>query len=506
VSNNNTTLPEIILLHTRKHKSLLAALTIGAIVWVLVFNVAAYDFVTDGTRPFRAVWNGWGVFSWYGLNITVEFEGWADHDYFYHSWANQFLKGFLPYTELFNVQIINGESYNIPYFFPPLFLYLCFIGKIIHVDIGIGFLICLFGYLTALPVYGIAEYLSKNRKVAAMAALSYLINPLILYHTLYEWLNPAPFVFFAMLSFYLLMKGHRTSGLLAIVTSALFKQTAFFFVLPLLAYFIKCPPGAKPDEVETNEENEHEEELEKESARPMSDKVDLRSFGKAIVIALAYGVVWSIPYIFYSLQNYVFYVFQRMGATLLDQVDTLPPGNWPITFAVVFIYFGAPEWLSNAINYGTYYNILLLAGIMPLFALMLLEVKDDDNLQSYWRKILWLTMLVLLWVHIFSPRGIYKYYLVLLIPFFCIFSSSRMIDSKDEYVPFADYMIWVPAVLSLLILIPSRYVYLLFVFLIMLGYACVPLIRRWRMREYKKPVSEEIHEMSDSENNSIIQQ
>jgi hypothetical protein len=502
VSKNEANSFRFLLLNVKDHKSLFAVLTVGAIVWVLVFNVAAYDFVTDGQRPFRAVWNGWSVFSLFGFNITVEFEGWADHDYFYHSWAEQFLKGFLPYTDSFDEQIINGQLYRIPYFFPPLYLYLCVIGKIIHANLGIGFLLCLFGYLTALPIYGITEYLSKNRNVAAVAAGSYLLNPLILYHTVYEWLNPAPFAFFAMLSFYLLMKGHRTTGLLAMVTSALFKQTAFFFVLPLIAFFVKRPPGAvSNDDKETNDTQN-----DSKSSRPASDDVDLNSFSKAIAIAIIYAGAWSLPYIFYNFQNYLYYVLQRMGATFLERVDTLPPGNWPVTFAVVFIFLGAPEWLSNAVNIGTYYNILLLAGMLPLLALMLLEVKDDDNLQGYWRKILWLTMLTILWVHIFSPRGVFKYYFVLLIPFFCIFSSSRMIYTKDDFVPFSHYMIWVPAILSLLILVPSRYIYPLFVFFIMIGYAVAPHLRRWMINGSKKSIEMPAQQSVEPDNVSIIQQ
>ena len=176
-----------------------------------------------------------------------------------------------------------------------------------------------------------------------------------------------------------------------------------------------------------------------------------------------------------------------MGATLLNRVDILPPGNWPTTFAVVFIYFGAPEWLSNAINYGTYYNILLAAGIIPLFVLMGIEVKDDRHLTRYWRKILWLTMLTLCWVHVFSPRGTYKYYFVLLIPFFCIFSSSKMIYSKEDNVPFTHYMIWAPAVLSFFILAPSRLIYPLYILVIMIGYIVAPRISRWMTKLSRKP-------------------
>ena len=65
-------------------------------------------------------------------------------------------------------------------------------------------------------------------RVGEVAALTYLLNPLMLYHTDFLWFNPAPFVFFFFAGFYMLIRGKRLTGTLLIVCAALFKQTAYF--------------------------------------------------------------------------------------------------------------------------------------------------------------------------------------------------------------------------------------------------------------------------------------
>jgi Gpi18-like mannosyltransferase len=142
----------------------------------------------------------------------------------------------MPYTPEFDLLTRDTTDYNVGYFFPPLYLYICVIGKLLQSDLGIGLILTTFGFITAFPIYGISTYLSGNRQVGTVAAATYLFSPIVLYHTVFEWLNPAPFVFFSMLSFYLLMHNRRFSGALAMTTSALFKQTAFFFALPLVAF------------------------------------------------------------------------------------------------------------------------------------------------------------------------------------------------------------------------------------------------------------------------------
>ncbi|MFX1416948.1 MAG: hypothetical protein ACFFC0_09045, partial [Promethearchaeota archaeon] len=106
----------------------------------------------------------------------------------------------------------------------------------------------------------------------------------------------------------------------------------------------------------------------------------------------------------------------------------------------------------------------------PLLAMMLLEVKDDRNLVGYWRRMLYLAFLLIFWVHILSPRGIYKYYLVALVPFFSLISTSGICRKETIPIRVSVPMIVIPFVISLLVLLPTREFYLFFLFLIFLGY------------------------------------
>ncbi len=452
---------EIIVANFRRHRLFIIVLLLSLVVWAWVFIQAAIEFVTSTVWP-RAVWNGYGTVEIFGYSISFSFEGWADHDYFYHSWADQFLSGRMPYTPEFETLTRDSTDYNVPYFFPPLYLYVCVIGKLVHPDLGIGLILAAFGFITAFPIYGISNYLSGNRQVGAIAAATYLLNPIVLYHTAFEWLNPAPFVFFSMLSFYLLMHNRRLSGALAMTTSALFKQTAFFFALPLIAVLLKrAPQPPSGDEPNTNEEEKPK--------RPKSDNLDLRGFAIISLAVSVYAAVLSMPYLLDPL-NYATEIFSRAGATHLEDLTAPPPGNYPITLAVIFIMFGAPEWLSETINLMTFYSIGLLIGIVPILALMLLEVKDDEDIQAYWRRIFYLTLLLMLCVHIFSPRGIYKYYTVALVPFFSILSTSRLCQRASDKIRISLPMLIVPILCSLTILVPGRNYYMLNLLLMLAAY------------------------------------
>lgn len=437
----------------QSHVPLVVILILAAIVWTLVFFTAATDYLLMRS------WNGAGHFDIYGLTVYFEFEGWSDYAYYYQTWGDQFLNGYVPYTDAFNKL---GSDQYAPYFFPPLYLYLCAFGNALPIDpFGTAFLICLFGYATAFPVYGIAEYLSQNKRVGEIAVASYLLNPLILYHTVYEWLNPAPFVFFTMMSFYLLMKRRRIAGTLAMVTAALFKQTVFFLALPLIAYLIKTPP--RKDLADYDPETSEEYEL------IAGDDLDVLGLIRMAIIVLVYVVVMSLPYII-DYGNYFYYIILKPGMTLLESVTVIPESNIPMTIAVLFILIGAPEPLTQFVNLATAYSVFLFIGVIILFVPMLLEVKDDRNLRSYWRRILFLTLLLLLVVHIFSPRGVYKYYFVALIPFFSILSGERMISQGTKKIQASLSMVINPLIITAMILIPNRYVYLGLILLVMMAY------------------------------------
>jgi hypothetical protein len=432
----------------------------AAIVWTTVFSLASSSFLANGTQPMRSSWNGSGSFSFFGLTVNIEFEGWADYDYYYLSWADQFLNGVMPYTDAFDTFNFDGVDYDTPFFLPPLYLYLCSLGALMG-PLGPGFLITILGFATAFPVYGIAKYLSENRRVGEIAAATYLLNPLILYHTAYQWLNPAPFVFFTILSFYLLMKQRRIEGTLAIVTAVFFKQIAIFFAIPLIAYLIRKPPSRDP--------YIGDEPTQDETGDLLRDPIDLKGFAKLAIIVLIYVLALSFPYIL-DPSNFLYYMTQAPGGTVYNSVTTLPQFNHPITFTVLFILFQSPEWLSEIVNQGVYYSVFLLPGVLGALGLSLIEQKDEQNLPGYWRRILFFTLILAFWVHIFSPRGIYKYYCVALMPFISILSSNRMMSDRPGKIKASLPMILIPMLVSLVILIPNRNVYLLLLILIMAAY------------------------------------
>ena len=334
-------------LFIRSHIVLVTLLILAVFVWSFVFLRAVSDYLLMST------WYGSGDFNIFGFTLHVEFEGWADYAYYYQTWGERFLEGYTPYTETFNDA---GPDHYTPYFFPPLYLYVCALGTALPFGaFGIGFLICLFGYATAFPIYGIAKYLSRNKRVGEIAVASYLLNPLILYHTVYEWLNPAPFVFFMMLSFYLLMKQHRTVGTLAMVTAVMFKQTAFFLALPLIAYFIKVPPPRDVSDIDPESTEDHE--------LYAGDNLDVLGLLRMTVIVIVFVVIVSLPYLLEP-GNYLYYIFVRPGMTLIDDITVIPEGNMPMTLAVLLIIAGAPEPLTQFVNLATAYSVFLFISII----------------------------------------------------------------------------------------------------------------------------------------------
>lgn len=440
----------------RRNVVLILILVFAVIVWTWVFSSAASQFISTGERPFRATWGGAGQFTIFGMTINFNFEGYVDYDYYYYTWGQQFLRGIAPYSRIFDRSTVGYGLYNTPYFFPPLYVYMCAVGLLLPIDpFGIGLLITLFGFLTAFPIYGISAYLSNNRRIAQISVLTYLLNPLVLFHTAFKWLNPAPFVFFMMMSFYLLMKGRHLSGTLAMVTAALFKQIAFFLILPLIAILIK------KQMTKASEENESDR-------KSIRDVLDLKGFGKIVGLAAIYVIAVSFPFLF-DLSNYMHYIFEVPSGFLLTNLTELPDVGQPITFAVFLIFFGAPIGLIDFVNKATYYSIFLGGILLIILVLMLLQVRTDNPIK-YWRTMMFLTLILMLCVHIFSPRGVYKYYFVALIPFFSILPASSMITSKRMTPKASIFMLLNPILLSLLIIIPDRNVYLAMVVLILLGY------------------------------------
>ncbi len=471
---------------------LVVVLGFGLYVWLVVFNAALVDYLDANLWRFRAVWLGNGDFTVFGYTVSYHLEGYSDYSFFYVHWGNNLLNGVMPYSDSFGHIYLDGLTNNNGlYIFPPLYAYLYGIGIALGLDgyWGIGAILAAFGYLTALPTYGLARHLSGSRHAGEAAALTYLLNPNVLYHVDFVWLNTSPFIFFFFLGFYLLVRGHRHAGTLSIVTAALFKQMAWFLGIPLVIYLLirprRCPhdetdaDGAGPADDEGADVTIPEPQGDGEESSQEGTLVrlfhvlnrvfDLKGFITSALLVVAYVIAVMLPFLVMYPSLTLRNISLAAGGFALDSYTDPPPYGSPMRLQVLPVVAGLPA-LAEFLDGLIYSKYPLIFGVCLLAGLMLVQRRDEDRPVYYARRLLFLALILMLWVHLAGPRGVYKYYFTLFAPFFSIFSSSKMVTSREEHVGFSLSMVWLPFALSALILLPPREVYLAGVLLIFVGY------------------------------------
>jgi hypothetical protein len=341
-----------------------------------------------------------------------------------------------------------------------------------------------FGFLTALPIYGIAKELSSNCRVGEVATLTYLLNPLLLYHTDFLWFNPAPFVFFFFAGFYMLIKERRMTGTLLIVSAALFKQSAWFLGIPLIVYLLVKRRERPDEDVETTLKKEDtngslDEVKEKPKPKPIKDVLtgyfDLRNFAISVIIVLAFIGAVMFPYII-AQPDFLNYWRLALGSFSFEGNFVDPPAyNVPMRIQALLIMAGLPEQ-AELLDFIIISGGPMVFGVILFLGVMLLKDRFIGEEKLYLRRILFMTFMMMLLVNIVGARGVFKYYFVAVVPFFSIFSSGRMIRGTGEHVPFSASMALLPIAFTLMILIPDRNYYMLYVILIFALYAMAPLL------------------------------
>ncbi|MFW9844086.1 MAG: hypothetical protein ACFFEV_05900, partial [Candidatus Thorarchaeota archaeon] len=423
----------------------------------------------------------------FGYTINYQFEGYTDYSFFYVHWGHNILNGVLPYSEEFGLLTLDGiTNRNGLYMFPPLTAYLYGAGIWLENIIGpgnwgIGLLLAAFGYLTALPVYGIARDLSDNPRVGEIATLTYLLNPLVLYHIDYVWLNPSAFYFFFFAGFYALLKKRRHTGTILIVTAALFKQTAWFLGIPLVV-FLLLRERKKPDLAIDTEGSEDpitdtdDDKTETGRFTFLTNYFDFRAFAVSVVVAASYAGAIMLPTL---IAQPHFWDYWRLAAGYfrLDNYVDVPSYGVPETLPVIAVVAGMPD-VASILEQILITSAPLIFGVVLFAGLMVLLDKMEGDDRVFMRRLLFLTMLLMLWVSLTGPRGVFKYYFAMFGPFFSIFSSGRMIRGKDDHVPVSLSMFLMPFAFTLLILIPDRNIYLMYVVLIFVLYLLAPVIDR----------------------------
>lgn len=473
-----------------ENRILISVMVIGFIVWAIVFNAAVIDYTSSVGWTSRTSWLGPlpdpDTVDIFGFAIEYQIEGYSDYTFYYVHWGYNFLYGTMPYSPEFGYLELNGiTNENGAHMFPPFTSYLyttgIWLGNLFGWgNWGIGLLLAGFGFLTALPIYGIAKELSSNRRVGEVAALTYLLNPLVLYHTDFLWFNPAPFVFFFFAGFYMLIREKRLIGTLFIVSAALFKQSAWFLGIPLIVYLLVKRRNRPPDEEDASLKNGDlngslEEVDEKPKPKPILDYFDLRGFAISIIVVLLFIGAVMFPFII-AQPDFLNYWSLALGSFSFEGnfVDPLPY-NVPQRIQGLLIMAGMSEQaelLDTIIVSGgpMVFSVIIFLGVM------ILKDRFNGEEKLYLRRILFMTFMMMLLVNIVGARGVFKYYFVAIVPFFSIFSSARMIRGTGEHVPFSASMALLPISFTLMILIPDRNFYMAYVILIFALYLITPLI------------------------------
>ncbi|TFH10894.1 MAG: hypothetical protein E4H14_01695 [Candidatus Thorarchaeota archaeon] len=475
-----------------EYRYLIAVLMIGFIVWAVVFNIALVDYLSSSWWNSRGVWlgsyPGTSEFNLFGYTINYQLEGYTDYSYFYVHWGHNILNGMLPYTEDFGRLSLDGYvNENGLFMFPPLTAYLYGAGIWLENIIGpgnwgIGLILASFGYFTALPVYGIARHLSDNPRVGEIATLTYLLNPLVLYHVDYVWLNPSAFYFFFFTGFYALLKNRRHTGTILIVTAALFKQTAWFLGIPLVIFLLLRKRNAF-DLVLDNEDSEGPltnsdvDKMKKGRLSFLNRYFDFRAFAVSVVVAVSYAGAIMLPTLIAQPHFWNYWQLAAGYFSFNGNFVDVPSYGVPETLPVLAIVAGMSD-VASILEQILITSAPLIFGVVVFAGLMVLLDKIEGNERVFMRRLLFLTMLLMLWVSLVGPRGVFKYYFALFGPFFSIFASGRMIRGKDDHVPVSLSMFLMPFAFTLLILIPDRNIYLMYAVLIFILYLLAPVIDR----------------------------
>ncbi|TFG34960.1 hypothetical protein EU527_00490 [Candidatus Thorarchaeota archaeon] len=499
--------------HFSEYRYFIAVMLLGFVIWVVVFNIALTDYLNTNSWKSRSAWLGPfpdpAEFDIFGYTILYQLEGYSDYSYYYVHWGHNLLNGVMPYSEDFGYIFMDGiTNKNGIYMFPPLTAYLYGVGIWLETIIGpgnwgIGLLLASFGYLTAIPVYGIAKELSKNPRVGELAALTYLLNPLVLYHIDYIWLNPSAFYFFFFAGFYALVKKRKHIGTILIVTAALFKQTAWFLGIPLVIHLLMRARERKEPIPEINQPEETIETGEKTfpdvsaltEDTPLTDATtitehptpnrlqflleyfDFRGFLVSVIVAVSYAAAIMFPIIIAQPHFWDYWRVAMGHFSFNGNFTDLPAYGLPQSLPVLAILFEKPD-LAESLESLLVSGGPLIFGVLIFSGIMLLLNKYDGEENLYLRRVLFLTLLLMLWVNLTGPRGVFKYYFTMFAPFFSIFSSARMIRGSGDEVPVSLSMFLAPFAFTLLILIPDRNIYLLSVIVIFLIYLLMPIIDR----------------------------
>jgi hypothetical protein len=359
----------------------------------------------------------------------IHVELYNDYQFFYLGWVPNLLEGTWAYSD----GLAN-------YLYPPLWIYTVSIFgnspswlpgiPLFALNVATGYL-----------VYVIVKVLSNSEKRSILAMMFYLLNPFTLFYGSFMWLNPTPFVFFTLLSFYLALKNMHTYSIATIAIATLYKQLAVVFFPILVILLIRRERNARISTV-------------------------LSKFLKSTLIYTVIIGIVSLPFLIVSPDHYLNQMlFANTGN--YERLRVFIPDLWmPVHLNTFFLWIGAPVWFTDIIAWLLINYIFLgLCGIIVygLFAKYNPETVDSENAKIRYKELftkalLW-GLVAVICIQLFYPRGAYKFYLLALSPFLAILFDYKDLQFKNESsFVFKKHHLF-PLVMSWLIFACYRFVY-----------------------------------------------
>ncbi|MFX1564082.1 MAG: hypothetical protein ACFFDP_12325 [Promethearchaeota archaeon] len=333
---------------------------------------------------------------YFGMDFWIV-EAFSDFKYYYLNFVNKFLAGNLPYTEA----LWAPEGVQV-YIYPPLFLYittifyfipseflfpdlrqLSFMGTDFHFA-RIGFSFVFFDIATCIIIYAAAKKLTSNRVLPLMAMLLYALNPVALWWGDYMWLSTPIHTFFLILGFYFMIRGDLYLSAFWVAIATMIKQTAGLLI-PVILFL----------------------ELARSKRRLFT----------SLGIMASVGIICSMPYLILYPGKYIGSIIRGMGGYWFW--EELPVMSYPIPVSVLAFYWPSP---LKDIVFIAVANGIPWGACLAIFWACAWIIQQKSS-QIYQEQLVTLSLLLSLSMHIFWPRGIFKYYLIALLPFLILYAA-----------------------------------------------------------------------------------
>jgi hypothetical protein len=149
--------------------------------------------------------------------------------------------------------------------------------------------------------------------------------------------------------------------------------------------------------------------------------------------------------------------------------------SYPVNFDTFFVVFGFPDLVTDIIGVLIIFWVPIIISTLLIYYYIWREARKGDEL-SYKNLILWI-MILILCIHLFYPRGVFKFYLLLVTPFFGIYSSTALKENSRRRI----IQLTICFGLFLLIVLINRFVYFN-ILIAVLGYLIYQVIHERKNR------------------------